>query len=286
MSRLIVRVSVLAALFVSLGAHAQDAASILAKAREMQLARWDGVKNYTVQQTVAGTTAVIYYERVDESSFRVVPQRELERRLAAANGAHSMTAAEVAAITDRKGDGTIANFDDIQELAKSARVLGKETIGARSGYHLKADNVDRVEQMGDQSVDFDTFELWIDTSDYVPLKMLIHGTATGPGGSRPIVVDMEFSDYRKVADSKLYEAYRTTMSMGGVMDPKQQKELQESMKNLKEMEAQLAAMPDAQRKMMERMMGPKIEMMKKMASGGAVEVVTEVASIKVNTGPG
>jgi hypothetical protein len=50
------------------------------------------------------------------------------------------------------------------------------------------------------------------------------------------------------------------------------------------MEAQLAAMPEAQRKMMEKMMGPKIEMMKQMASGGAMEVVTDTTDIKVNTG--
>jgi hypothetical protein len=138
--------------------------------------------------------------------------------------------------------------------------------------------------MGDQNVSFDTFEIWIDTTDYVPLKILIHGTSSGPDGSRPIMIDVLFSDYRNVPDSKLYEAYRQTMSMGGVLDPKQQKELQEAMKQMDEMEAQLAAMPEAQRKMMEKMMGPKIEMMKQMASGGAMEVVTDTTDIKVNTG--
>lgn len=273
-------------ILLSLGVQAQDAESILAKAREMQLARWEGVKNYTVEQSVAGSRMVMYYERVDETSFRVVPQSELQRRLAAAEGSHSMTPAEVAAIAEHKGDGAIADFDDIQDLAKSAKVLGTESIAGRSGYHLKADEVDRVQQMGDQSVTFDTFEIWIDTTDYVPLKILIHGTGTGPDGSRPMVVNMEFSDYRNVPDSKLFESYRQTMSMGGVLDPKQQKELQEAMKQMDEMEAQLAAMPESQRQMMERMMGPKIEMMKQMASGGAVEIATEVLEIKVNTGPG
>ena len=277
-------VLVIITLFLSFGALAQDAESILSKAREMQLARWDGVENYTVEQSVAGTKAVMYYERVDKTSFRVVPQGELQRQLAASTGSHSMTPTEVAAIADRKGDGAIADFDDIQDLAKSAELLGTESIGSRDGFHLKADDVERVQQMGDQSINFETFEIWIDTTDYVPLKILIHGTSSGPEGPRPIMVDMMFSDYRSVPDSKLFEAYRQTMSMGGVLDPKQQKELQQAMKQLDEMEAQLAAMPEAQRKMMEGMMGPQIEMMKKMASGGAVEVVTETISIKVNTG--
>jgi len=271
-------------LLLSFGAFAQDSDSILTKAREMQLARWEGVQNYTVVQSVAGTNLVMYYERVDETSFRVVPQSELQRRMAASTGSYSMTPEEVAAIAEHKGDGAIADFDDIQDLAKSSKVLGTETIGGRSGFHLKADDVDRVQQMGDQNVSFDTFEIWIDTTDYVPLKILIHGTSSGPDGARPIMVDVLFSDYRNVPDSKLYEAYRQTMSMGGVLDPKQQKELQEAMKQMDEMEAQLAAMPEAQRKMMEKMMGPKIEMMKQMASGGAMEVVTETIDIKVNTG--
>ena len=271
-------------LLLSFGAFAQDSDSILTKAREMQLARWEGVQNYTVVRSVAGTNLVMYYERVDETSFRVVPQSELQRRMAASTGSHSMTPEEVAAIAEHKGDGAIADFDDIQDLAKSSKVLGTETIGGRSGFHLKADDVDRVQQMGDQNVSFDTFEIWIDTTDYVPLKILIHGTSSGPDGARPIMVDVLFSDYRNVPDSKLYEAYRQTMSMGGVLDPKQQKELQEAMKQMDEMEAQLAAMPEAQRKMMEKMMGPKIEMMKQMASGGAMEVVTETIDIKVNTG--
>jgi hypothetical protein len=271
-------------LLLSFGAFAQDSDSILTKAREMQLARWEGVQNYTVVQSVAGTNLVMYYERVDETSFRVVPQSELQRRMAASTGSHSMTPEEVAAIAEHKGDGAIADFDDIQDLAKSSKVLGTETIGGRSGFHLKADDVDRVQQMGDQNVSFDTFEIWIDTTDYVPLKILIHGTSSGPDGARPIMVDVLFSDYRNVPDSKLYEAYRQTMSMGGVLDPKQQKELQEAMKQMDEMEAQLAAMPEAQRKMMEKMMGPKIEMMKQMASGGAMEVVTDTTDIKVNTG--
>ena len=92
MSTFIARVSMLLVLFLSFGAQAQDAESILAKAREMQLARWEGVENYTVEQSVAGTRAVMYYERVDETSFRVVPQSELQRRMAASTGSHSMTA--------------------------------------------------------------------------------------------------------------------------------------------------------------------------------------------------
>ena len=38
-------------------------------------------------------------------------------------------------------------------------------------------------------------------------------------------------------------------------------------------EQQMAQMPESQRAMIMRQMGPKIEMMKKMVSGGGLEVV-------------
>ena len=266
MTRSTVLASVLLGLFFSFGAQAEDAESILSKAREMQLERWEGVRNYSVEQSVAGTRVVMHYERVDETSFRVVPQSAVQSGLAVEDS-----------------NGSIADFDEIQELAHSAQYLGKEEIGGRSGFHLKSDDVDRVETMGDQEVQFDSFEIWVDVKDYVPLKILINGEASGPDGKRPVVVNMLFSDYRPVPGSKLFEAYRHTMSMGGVLDPGQEKQLQEAMQQMQQMEAQLAAMPEGQRKMMEQMMGPKIEMMKKMASGGGIEVVTDVIDIKVNT---
>ena len=121
-----------ASLLVSFAAHAQDAQSILAKARELQLARWDGVDSYTVEQTVAGTKVVMDYIRVDETSFRVVPK------------------ANMVGMTDASGDGAIADFDDIQKLAKTAEFLGTESVGDREGFHLKADDVDHQQVAGER----------------------------------------------------------------------------------------------------------------------------------------
>ena len=168
------KIQVCLLLFVSflvpLGAQAQDAESILAKARELQLARWDGVDNYSVQRSTAGTTITIDYIRVDETSFRVVPRVGM-------------------AGMGQGGDGSVVNFDEMQDIAKTARYLGKETIGGRESFHLKAEDVEHVEESADQTLEFDTFEIWLDTKEYVPLKMLIHGTATSPEGTREIGLD-------------------------------------------------------------------------------------------------
>ncbi|MDH3619269.1 MAG: DUF2092 domain-containing protein [Gammaproteobacteria bacterium] len=252
-------------LLVPLGAHAQDAESILAKARELQLARWDGVDNYSIEQTVAGSTVTMDYVRVDETSFRLAPR------------------SGVAGMSAKSDDGSIVNFDEMQEIARTAQYLGTESIGGRPGYHLKADDVDYVQESDGQSISFDTFEVWLDTSEYVPLKMVIHGTASSAEGTREIVMEKVDTDYRKVPGSNLYEAYHQVMTMSGVLDPEQQKQLQEAQVQMAEFEKQLASMPEGQRQMMENMMRPKIEMMKKMASGGGMELIIEIQDIKVNS---
>ncbi len=271
-------------LLSSWSAHAADAQSILDKARELQLERWKGISNYTVDQVVAGSPITLYYERVNETSFRVVPQFELQQRRATGQGMPAMTPERLAALSEQTDDGSIVDFDEMQELAAKATLVGKEDINGRSAFHLKADDVDHVERMDEQQVSFDTFEIWLDTKEYVPLKFRINGTATGPEGARPVVLEKVDSDYRDVPGSNLHEPYHQVMTMSGVIDEAQQKELQEAQKQMAEFEQQMAAMPAAQREMMERMMGPKIEMMKKMASGGGMEIVTEIVNIRVNTG--
>ena len=61
----------------------------------------------------------------------------------------------------------------------------------------------------------------------------------------------------------------------------QQKEMQEAQKQLAEFEKQLEQMPESQRDMIMSQMGPQMEMMKKMASGGGLETLTEVHEIRV-----
>jgi hypothetical protein len=264
-----------AAFLATTNTHAEDARSILAKARELQLERWEGVQNYVVDETVAGMNISTFYERVGETSFRVVPRSQLPSMF-------GMSSDKAAAFTDSDDDGALADFDDIQKLASTASLVGTESIGGRKAYHLKADEVDHVEQVEDRQVSFDTFEIWVDQDDYVTLKIRIHGEAIADGRARPIVIEKVDSDYRKVPGSNLYEAYRQVMTMNGVLSPGEQRQLEDARKQIAEMEKQLASMPAAQRQMMEQMMGPQMEMVKKMAAGEGIQVVTEVTNIEVN----
>jgi len=58
----------------------QDAQEILQTAREMQTSRFQGIENYTVDQTMSGNRILIYYERIpDTDLFRMVPVGEVSR---------------------------------------------------------------------------------------------------------------------------------------------------------------------------------------------------------------
>ncbi len=57
--------------------------------------------------------------------------------------------------------------------------------------------------------------------------------------------------------------------------------MEEARVHLAEFEKQMAEMPESQRQMMQNMMGEQIEMMRKMAAGDGIEIVTTVRSITV-----
>jgi len=71
------------------------------------------------------------------------------------------------------------------------------------------------------------------------------------------------------------------MRISGMMDAKQQAEMAEAQKKMAEFEKQMAAMPASQRQMMQQMMGPQLDSMRKMAAGGAFESEMTITAITV-----
>ena len=184
------------------------------------------------------------------------------------------------------GDGSAEakqDIDQMAEFASTAKLVGTETVDSKSAFHLRADGLNRTQKVDGQEFTINSVELWIDTKMYVPLKMKMKGVVRSGRESRPMVMEKTDTDYRLVPDSEMYESYKQTMSIGGIMDAKQEKELREAQVQMAEFEKQLANMPASQRAMMERMMGPQLEAMKKMSAGGGFEVATEIHNIQVNT---
>jgi hypothetical protein len=117
--------------------------------------------------------------------------------------------------------------------------------------------------------------------------MKMEGEFSDGGEMRPITIEREDRDYRKVPGcGDMYEPFASVMRLGGAMTPEQEKQLAEAAGQLEELESQMASMPPSQREMMEKMMGPQLEMIRNMAAGGggAMEIKTKVVELRCNTG--
>lgn len=183
------------------------------------------------------------------------------------------------AIDDAAPDDSLKQAD---LFAEGATLVGKEAVDGRQAFHIRRENLNIVQEAEGDSFTIETMDMWIDAEMYVPLKMVMSGVATSGRESRPMTMENLKLDYRNVPGSKMYESYRQVSKMAGVLTPEQQAEMQQAQAQMAEFEKQMAQMPAAQRDMIMRQMGPQMEMMKNMASGGGIEMVTEIHDIVVN----
>ena len=324
---------------------AQDAQSILRTMGERQIARWDGVERYAVDQSVMGNRMTQTFERFEVvgadgkpyPAFRMAEQRggseqcaefldqyatglemvgdahasEVERQMAAAGlppGLLKATGSDPWATMDSRmmmngmavfvraaAEGERTRDDgradaveagrDMAEFAQRARLVGRETVDGREAFHLLADGLNRTEQVDGQQFTFRTVSLWVDAQEYVPLRTKIDGVASSGAESRPVTIEKFERDYRQVAGSRMYQPYAQQMRMSGVLDAQQKAQMAEAQAQMAEMEKQLAQMEPAQRQMVMNQMGPQLDMMKRMSSGGGFEMTTQVHQIVVNPPP-
>ena len=172
--------------------------------------------------------------------------------------------------------------DAMHEIAEQAKVVGNESVDGRDAYHLQATDLNRVEDLGDEGeFTMKTVDVWVDSDKYVPLRMIMDGTMNTDGTERPITMEVHQQDYRDVPGSNMYESYRQIMRMNGEMSDEMKAQVEQARAGLEEFEKKMESMPEGQRQMMMNMMGDQIEMMRKLAAGDGVEIVTEVVSIIV-----
>ena len=168
------------------------------------------------------------------------------------------------------------------QFVENARLVGTETIDGRKAFHLQADNIGQVQEVDGSEYRMETMSLWIDTEEYVPLLMKVDGTLTADGETKPMSIENIQTDYRTVPGSNMYESYKRVMKMSGMLDAEQEAQMQEAAQQMAELEEQMASMPASQRAMMEKMMGPQLEMMRSMSSGGGFQMEVATNSITVN----
>jgi hypothetical protein len=172
-----------------------------------------------------------------------------------------------------------------QRIKERTKFLGYSEFRGRRVGELGADNLGFSESSGSQQVSCDSMRMLVDAEEHVPLLFKMNCTVTEGRETRQMSIEREDRDFRKVAGcGDLYEPFSSVMRIGGAMTPEQEAELAQASKQLKEFEAQMASMPAAQRQMMESMMGPQLEMIRNMASGGGVEIEQKTLELRCNTG--
>lgn len=170
-----------------------------------------------------------------------------------------------------------------RDMARRMRHVGTEQVEGVSTQHLRAEGLgQRHPTSNGGEMVIEKLDLWIDDRNCVPMKFTMAGTHTSDGKAQPVTIERVNSQYRAVAGSKMYEPFRQVMRIQGAMTAAQQQELRQSQAKLEDLERRLAQVPPAQRDMIMQRMGPQMEMMKRMASGGGIEVVMEVQQILVN----
>jgi hypothetical protein len=266
---------------VPAAAFAMDAQDIIDKVLELEAERREGVNRYVVEQEVMGQVSKITFERTTVTgpdgkpmdTFRMVLPDEM--------------------LQAGPGEDPVMSQDDFEDMAQeavysiaafseSAELVGTETVEGRKAYHLVAENLDRKRSIdGAQEFVLQTINAWIDSEMYVPLKLVMDGTMDTDGTPRPVTIETIERDYRTVPGSNMYEPYQQVMRLTGEMADETKRQMEEARTHLAEFEKQMAEMPESQRQMMMSMMGEQIEMMRKMAAGEGIEIITTVRSITV-----
>ena len=194
---------------------------------------------------------------------------------------------DAAAKASKESKADARNNDMAKAMAlfkKRAKIVGKGSVGKRPAIHMRADELNIVEKSGGEELEIDAISLWVDAEKHVPLKMRMEGVARQGKSSREIVIERLDQHYRTVPKSKLYMPFQNIVRLQGMMTPEQQKQMEDARKQLAEFDRKLAEMPPEQRAQVEQMAGSQIAMLRKMADGGELDVVTEVRAIRVNVG--
>jgi hypothetical protein len=176
--------------------------------------------------------------------------------------------------------------DSAHERARFAdrtRLVGQTTIDGRPAFHLLAADVNHRHVEDGVELTIRDVNMFVDAERYVPLALRMDGTMREGRETRAITIERHDQDYRRVPGcGEMLRPFKTVMRMAGVMNADQQAQMREAQAQMAEMDKQLAHMPPGQRDMVMRQMGPQMEMMRNMAAGGGVEIVSNVGDMQCN----
>jgi len=258
-------------------AHGQSAGEIMRRAMDAQAARLAAVNDVTITQEVMGMAVGMYMEkRIIDGTPVLVP-------------VSMIMGGRVTALPQ---DETAVDWSNPfqQTWAERARLEGTEQVDGHRVRVLVMDDFTGLDmpgmpgEMGSADLRLRSMRLSLDDDHLIRKVEMDAQSVREDGSATPVEITMFMQDYREV-DGYLHPFQTRTITKGvlGAVDVDQE----ELRAQLEEMKKQLASMPEAQRAMMERMMGPQMESLQAMLSSdeGEMEMSITVTDLKVNAGP-
>jgi hypothetical protein len=254
----------------------QTAEQILAQAMALHEQRLAGVQNVTIRQDVMGfsTTTYMVKEMVDGRPV-------LRPQVVDAAGAAMDPTEDLAEFWSDLG----MLYD---EMAHRWTLEGESSVGDRATWRLTLTDFEGLDWVDTPPGQDDPFEprrmvIELDVNELVPLAMVMEGAVVDAGEARPVTMSMRFEDYRTV--DGFVHPFRVVTEMDLAQAGLSPEEVAEAREGMEELRRQLEQVPEAQRAMMEQMMGEQLERLEQMVAGEAIEVELVVTDLQVNAGP-
>jgi hypothetical protein len=190
----------------------------------------------------------------------------------------------IAAEKKTDSDQARRNQESLAAMKSRTRIIGHSRIDGMDTIDLGADDLGFVQDTGDGSFTIESLRMSVNADHYFPIRFRIEGVLQQGKESRPMTIERIDSNFRghEGGCADLMLPYASVMRLGGALTPEQEAELADAQAQLDELDSQLASMPPAQQEMMKNMMGPQIEMIRNMASGGGIEIQTDVLEVRCN----
>lgn len=175
-------------------------------------------------------------------------------------------------------------FDDktYDFLRQNAQYRGTETVDGHRTHVLFVPDLEPLSDDDEEDYAQNGY-FYVDDGLWVLRKMKFDiETEIEPGQTAEMQPVIRFLDYRDIEG--LHLPFRTVMEFGDLDATISPEEREEALQAMRELERELAQMPEEQRRMVEQMMKPQIERFEKMLEGDKLEIVIKVEDVRVNTG--
>jgi len=257
---------------------AQDASDLMRQAMAAQAERLANVENVTIVQDMMGMEMTMYMEKRGAGGTPVLMPV-------------SVSVAGMTNVIPR--DSAQADWSNPfqEEWVERARLVGTEQVDGHTVHVFLIDDFSGLElpgipggDEGDSEFRPGLFRFSLDEEQLYMRKVEMEGETVQPDGTvAPVQMTLFLGDYREV-DGYLHPFVTRVISEG--MLEAADVDQEELRAQLEEMQAQLDNLPQAQRAMMEGILGGQIAQLEEMLGGeGGMEMTMSVKEIRVNAGP-